>query len=186
MTKLTVWKRNQVRKTLVSRAFDEKEKALELKGQELVRKMLYEHIKDHAKAWKTIPKTWLQKCSSYHLTISGFGNRWEWIPMGDDFYAPVDFTQNQEDVQFGHPLFYEVKGYIIERDNLKKERHELEVQIDGILNAHNTEKQLIDTWPELEPFFTKEVVVKNVPMVILPELNRKLGLPVKEDELEDV
>lgn len=75
--------------------------------------------------------------------------------------------------------------FLDEREKFDKEYSETKQKLESFLNNFTTLNQVIKEWPEGEPFYRKWLETstkRNVPMIIVSDLNKALGLPLKKSE----
>ena len=57
-----------------------------------------------------------------------------------------------------------------------------EVEASAIIDTVNTDKKLLEIWPEIEPFLPKQVTTKKLPIVLPAAINKTFKLPVPSNK----
>lgn len=135
------------------------------------------------KAMAALPANFLPTSNNVRARVDGFNY---------DLKLTVYLTGNHDCVygsghrfengsKLGAKLEARVKALYEERQAYKSEKDAAKRDVDNTLAAFSTYKQLLDNWPEIEPFVdVPEGVNRTMPVALVADLNAKLGLPVKK------
>ena len=182
--RLTIMMRDKIRCLLVDKQFDGIKKGL-VKQEHEVALAVYNHAFDvlTRKKMGSLPAGWLPKISGMLVRIPSGGT--DRLYLEHDL--PVPFERYQS---YNYPMLLDAKDgksrtakrvirLLDKKAQLKKDEKDLTREVRVALSSFNTDKQVLDKWPEIAKQ-VKQVCGSGVMTTVLAprleELNKKLGL----------
>jgi hypothetical protein len=131
-----------------------------------------------------LPRNWQHTTGYFHIQHDGFAARHIKKPNTADHelrlsklhLGPGNHTVYIT-VKNDHPLYKQADDVARNEVALIKEREELEAKLKRLLAGINTDKQLIEVWPEGEPFFPEfETPARGmIPVSLVNEINKAIA-----------
>ena len=182
--RLTIAMRDSIRRALTSKQFDGIKKGLEKQEHE-VALAVYNHVFDAAtrKKMDALPAGWLPKISGMLVRIPSGGT--DRIYLGQDLPIPFEKYQN-----YNLPMLLDAKDsksriakrvirLFDKKAQLRQDEKDLTREVRVALSSFNTDKQVLDKWPEIAEQVKAVCGTGVMTTVLAPrlcELNKKLGL----------
>lgn len=116
----------------------------------------------HGDAMLAMPRAFFEYRSNCHLSISGYSHRVEWgdlRPLPDSGYYHHD----------NKPIADALAKLQTDQDALKANESKLRADIRGLVASVNTDKQLLEVWPEAAPFIPKQNKPQAKALAIQPD-----------------
>lgn len=176
--------REDIVKKLIARKFKEKWEAEWKRKEAFVWKAYESILKAEERAWLlSIPNSFRSGLGrgSYRNMYFG-GQVCGWCSPED---KPLILSEEiNKRLRFGadNPLTEEFNQINREIWALESQRRKAEREAEAVLKSVQTLKQLIEVWPEIEPFCPKPVAKESTAIAIRrDELNNTFGLPVENN-----
>lgn len=177
-----------IRGKLITRAFEERQKAMKSEGSDLHIRVCQAAFGDHWTAVKKLPTEFFESNMSIrigrpnHGGLSLMGHHPHIVPHRFDAYWQQARDGELDSKKWLPKALYElVVDWVKRATELEDEIQKATDQIQSLLNGITTYNKLFLTWPELKGVIPEppSVVQKNQQMApYLPALNKTLGLPV--------
>ena len=159
---------NQIRDAILSnvieKTFQPKVKALEEEGKALGLKVYREVVgEEDIKAMNGLRPGILMTATSLHIDRFDDKNRkqrfptgffGETLPLPERLPVPMD-KQGEFCVRDSHAFSKQVDDYFRKKEALNKESHEISRKTHAILRSVNTDKKLLEIWPEAKDYLPK-------------------------------
>ncbi|WP_010114708.1 Nmad5 family putative nucleotide modification protein [Acinetobacter sp. P8-3-8] len=183
MSRLTKSLREAMLETILSHAFDAKQK--NAKQQEIIagEKVYQDIYGSHLIAMESLPKGFLEKSSYFYISIAG---RSHCIRLSesrlvgcrhDNSYFKAKLYVGDEAIAIEYQKAVDVcEDFDIKRKQMSRE-------INPVLESVHTFKKLWEVWPESKSLlekFEEKPTIAILPAVQVNKLNAALGLPVSE------
>lgn len=168
--------------SLLSHAFDEREKALD-KEWFALGDAVYQDLypEDVQKKMKALPSGFLPVDDDVRVSFGGDFTR---VYFGENRMLSRAHQANAARVYDDkHPLSVRHAAFRKAKDALSLEKSGAKSSAQAILDSVTTVKKLIEVWPEVEPFvkqFQQTDTGRYLPALPIKDLNARLGLSFKE------
>lgn len=182
--RLTTSLREEILLRLLSRAFSEREKALDLKFQALALQVytrVVVSMRGYDKA-KALGSLWVGEKAEFYVQFGGGQNYTKLkLPKPMPFFAEQlrNWNATLEKFEPNDELtlqYVKLKG---EKDALRSEKLKISSETETVLASITTAKVLLETWPELGTLCKDLLVEKLKQEVLVPGgLNKVFDLPV--------
>ena len=179
--KLNTSLRQAILKRVLNYRFQGPEEEL-LKQKHALAQEEYQNLfSPHVAALKSLPEQWRTTGSELRVSMGGALTD---LPLGESKLVFRGYSNVVLHV-------YDVKSKVFQRwtkiqeqeRTLRDQRRQAKVEVEAILNQATTLGKLITVWPEVEPLVkdmdAAKAVSYGVPTVVMADLNKSLGLPVK-------
>lgn len=183
--KITKEQKESIIDRCVSATFGKREAAIKAERTKLA-DALWTH--EHGAAEKIaakLPKQWQHTVGSFYIEHDGFNQRYRPDPNTADrdlklsklHLGPSSHSVHIK-VAKDHPLYQQADDVARTEVTLMKERETLKNKLKNLLANVNTDKQLMEVWPEGKKFFPQfEAPARGmVPIGLVKEINAMTGL----------
>ena len=181
--RLTKWNRSNILNVAIADAF--KDKLAKLKedkhtlGMEVYRSIF---PLSSTEALKNVDDKWLCKRDTFYATTFN-GQNVDFDLASEEYFHSGNNRYSYSSVGYikGQDLNDKVTKFTYRKDDLDKEISSARNLLRTLLNSVTTYKQLEKTWPDgkayYEKYMTTVVYANNVPVVVVDDVNKALGLP---------
>lgn len=196
--KLTKGMRDDVVDSVLRHKFGPLEKKLEEEQYKLAEKA-YNLVfsKKERELMESLPKGWLRTDDDINIRLPGYCHvRLQFSPhkhgLGKDkdrVYKRFPYESGSSfNPEVGSKLADLAQAYLDKKDKLQQEKREARNAAEALMNSVTTVNRAIEVWPAAETFIKDAVGVHGkyqksnapLPVVMVEDLNKKLGLPPKE------
>lgn len=183
MTNLTNEARNKILARLIEHRFGAEEEALR-KARRAFAARVYDDIftKKQRDLMASLPSGWMPTKQTINVYFAGEITQ---LSLPDQRPVPHDKVHGTLAVYDArHPLAEAKVDLDRKAYDLTERRDAARANANAFLRNSKTLKQLVDAWPEIEPF-ANDVIEKPVklPTIDLSKLNADLGLPLKKRKI---
>lgn len=170
--------KEKIEKAVFNKKIKPLQEALKLKVEEQVKAYILDQTKEHQKFIKSAPVGWLYKCDSFTIAFSESYEDRFYVKLQEPQVTPFSWYKNYRD------LFLNIidKEWKTVFSNLKKEeiiikKYETELmsELKGFLSGVNTDKQLLDLFPEISEYINLNDYNFHAPVVQPEKLKRLLA-----------
>jgi hypothetical protein len=183
--KLTKEQKESIIEKCTAATFGKREAAHEAARTKLA-DALYAH--EHGAAEKIaakLPKEWQHTIGDFYIKHDGFSNHWRAEPniaSGNLKLSKLHLGPSNHSlyitVKKDHPLYQRADEVARAEVALSKEREALNAKLRRLMASVNTDKQLMEVWPEGKKFFPKfELPARGmIPVSLVGEINSIVGV----------
>ena len=180
---LTNDRRDRIIRLLLEHTFDAE--SLELQNaRSKIGPKIYNTVFSAAnrKKMKALPAGWLRQGDSIRANLA---QDFETFDLPERLPFPHSTGRHDCAISLdgGHPITEEFRSWKAATEDLRKRKNEAQSAARATIYSHRTVKQLLDAWPDIEPFVKQVCNLdkgRDVPVIPVSNLNKTFKLPVKK------
>lgn len=185
--KLTNATREHIINTAMQQAFEARDRAQENAITALADAVYRHEYAAIEKIANKLPQGWCNADKNIYIEAAGFswrgnGDASERLGMSKSRRLPINQNCNPVKIGGAHPLNDQAQAVAEEHKAIGRDKDALRAKLRAVVCAATTVEKLLDAWPECEallPASTPKPAGALVPVELVPELNKALGINAK-------